>query len=178
MGIKKENFSKAVEWLFANGMAKDQADLSKITGVTETSISRILNCKVKAPSDKTLRKFNSAFNGIFNMDFLRGYSDDMFPVSQPSTVNHQPSTDFSPEQSKIVNTMIAAYDETIVSLKRELAAKDDTIETKDKLIELLEQQVKDLKTQLAKIKQEDISKYPFPVGFAEDGSHADTSIVK
>ena len=182
MSMKKENFAKAVEWLYANGKAKDQTDLSDITGITQTSISRILNGRVKQPSANTLRKFNAAFQGIFNMDFLLGNSDEMFAASTnihhqtPNT--HQPSTDFTPEQSKMINSMIAAYDETIVSMKRELAAKDDVIETKNKLIEALEQQIKDLRIQLTRINRDDLGKYPFPVGLAEDKTQRETGIVK
>lgn len=74
MKVKNGCFAKAVDWLYQNGKVKDQKELSVVTGITETTISRILNDRVKEPSDTTIRRLDNAFGNIFNMDFFRGKS--------------------------------------------------------------------------------------------------------
>jgi hypothetical protein len=57
---------------------------------------------------------------------------------------------------------LAAKDETIESLKRELASKDETIA-------LQRSRIADLERQTAESTLSDLSSYPFAIGAAEDG---------
>lgn len=75
---RNEIFAVAVDWLYTQGKIADQAELARKTGITETTISRILNNKVRKPSDETLRRLNEAFDNVFNHRWLRGESDQMF----------------------------------------------------------------------------------------------------
>ena len=75
---RNEIFACAVDWLYAHGKITDQTDLAQKTGITETTISRILNNKVRKPSEDSLRRLNAAFDNIFNPRWLRGESDRMF----------------------------------------------------------------------------------------------------
>lgn len=74
---RNKRFALAIDYLYRNGYVADQRELSKKTGITETSISRIINNKVKQPSQFTLRKLNTAFGNIFNMAFFRCESNTM-----------------------------------------------------------------------------------------------------
>ena len=65
-------FEYVINYLIQTGRIKDQKELSEVTGITETTISRILHDKVKEPSKDTLRRLNAAFDYIFNMDYLNG----------------------------------------------------------------------------------------------------------
>lgn len=76
MMLKNEIFAHVVDWLVQERKIKDQKDLAKKTGITQNSISRIMTGKVE-PKDDTLRKLNSAFGNIFNMQYLRGRSTTM-----------------------------------------------------------------------------------------------------
>ena len=76
MMLKNEIFATILDWLIKNKYVDDQKDLAKKTGITPTTISRIMTGKVE-PSDDTLRKLNSAFGNIFNMQYLRGRSTTM-----------------------------------------------------------------------------------------------------
>ena len=49
-------FAQAVNWLIDNGKVRDQQELSAKSGITETTISRIMNNRVKKPSDETIKK--------------------------------------------------------------------------------------------------------------------------
>lgn len=72
--VRNECFRVAMDYLFKNGLIADQSELSKLTGISETSISRILNNRVKEPSESTIRKLNEAFGNIFNPEYFRGHS--------------------------------------------------------------------------------------------------------
>jgi transcriptional regulator with XRE-family HTH domain len=64
--ITNEIFARALQWLYSHGRVKDQKDFAAVTGITETTISRILNDKVRHPSSDTIRKVSSLFPGVFD----------------------------------------------------------------------------------------------------------------
>lgn len=136
MKKEKNNFARAVEWLRENGKIKDQKDMAERMGVTTTTISRNKHGSVKRPDEDTLRKFNEQFGDIINIAYLRCESDVMLVADLPQKNRR---IDFG-GGSAAVNTngvdaltaaLIAAKDETIDAMKRELAAKDGVIAAKD-----------------------------------------------
>ena len=74
---RNEIFACAVDYLYKEGKIVDQSELSAKTGINETTISRILNNRVRKPSDDSLRRLNATFGNIFNPRWLRGESEDM-----------------------------------------------------------------------------------------------------
>lgn len=75
---RNEIFACAVDYLYKEGKITGQSELAEKTGITETTISRILNNKVRKPSEDSLRRLNNAFGNIFNPRWLRGEEDEMF----------------------------------------------------------------------------------------------------
>lgn len=67
-------FKVAIDYLYKEGKVGNQEELCKITGINPATISRILNDRVKEPSDETIRKLNKAFDNIFNLPYFRGES--------------------------------------------------------------------------------------------------------
>ena len=130
----KENeiFKQMLDWIYANTEAHNQADVARKSGLFEATISRALNGKIKRVKQETLRKVNSAFGNIFNPAWLRGDSDimlvaDLAPISSTQSQTTTPSETDTPDRSSLINAALAAKDETIMSLKRELSTKDDLI---------------------------------------------------
>jgi hypothetical protein len=70
------------------------------------------------------------------------------------------------DQSSLVNAALAAKDETIASLRDQLAAKDNVIQAKDELIAALRQQITIL--QQTGRTDEPFRNYPFEIGVAEE----------
>ena len=66
MVITNDIFTRAIQWLYDHGRIRDQKDFAAITGITETTLSRILNNKVRHPSSDTVRKVSSLFPGVFD----------------------------------------------------------------------------------------------------------------
>ena len=81
MRLKNEIFATVLDWLIREHYVIDQRDLSHKTGITATTISRIMTGKVE-PKDETLRKLNAAFENMFNMQYLRGLSTTMLVADQ------------------------------------------------------------------------------------------------
>ena len=65
--ITNEIFARALQWLYSHGRVRDQKDFAAVTGITETTISRILNDKVRHPSSDTIRKVSNLFPGVFDV---------------------------------------------------------------------------------------------------------------
>lgn len=193
MKEKNKIFKQVFEWLYLNGKAIDQADIARQTGISKTTISRIMNHGVGHPDEKTIRKFNAAYDNMFNPDFLRGKSDKMF-MDEVNSVTSQPSSGI-PDYGSMTNAIIAAKDDAIESLKRELLkteesakreidAKEKTIDAlrgrlvekearivdKQAMIDNLQEQLVDLKRQLSACRSKEmLGEYPFKIGAAEEG---------
>lgn len=173
MGTRNEHFKKAVMWLIDNGKAKDQKELAAMMGLTETSLSRIMNGQVKQPKDVTIRQLNETFPNTFNMDYFRAESDIMLK-EDVNTSAHQPTGDAT-DMSSVVNAIIAANADTIASLKREIVTIEESarkqLETKDELVESLRQQISDLQQMVALLRRQleksGMETYTFPHGAAD-----------
>lgn len=96
MRLKNEIFATVLDWLIRERYVIDQRDLANKTGITATTISRIMTGKVE-PKDETLRKLNSAFGNMFNMQYLRGLSTTMLVADEEtSTLHEEPATSYQP----------------------------------------------------------------------------------
>ena len=189
---KRNNiFAAAFDYLKRNTNIKTQQELANRMGVTADTISRIIRAKTDVTED-AITKLQTASGCIFNLQWLRGESETMMAndidkEAAPAANNRHDSTQF-PDYSSMTNAMIAAKDDAIESLKRELvkteesamrelAAKDDTIsalrgllDSKDALIDNLKQQISDLHYIIEQQKKDFIGNYPFTVGAADEGT--------
>ena len=118
---RNEIFKKVLDWLYAKHKVIDQREFSAKTGINEATISRIINNKVKQPSADTIRKVVKAFPEI-NPGYLRGEDENITILPSPT-----PTPQAATDTSSMVNAIIAAKDEVIESLKRQLRAKDELI---------------------------------------------------
>lgn len=170
MKKNKNNFTRAVEWLRAHGVIKDQKDMAGRMGVTPNTISRNKHEKVKRADEETLHKFNAIFGDIINIAYLRGDSDVMLvadlqkqdtteingKVYTCSATSHQKN--ISQDISNMMSAVIAAKDEIIAALRNQLTDKDALIESKERYIKILQQQIFDLHN--LKRSQDDVSLVP------------------
>jgi len=144
MNKRNDNFAAALAYLKEHGDIKSQKELAQRMGVSEDTISRIL--QGARVSESSITKLHAATNGLFNLRWLRGQSDVMLSAEAIAAQHASPTpTDV------MIAAIVSAKDETIASLKRELAAKDETIAAKDKLIDTLQLQINDLRMQGAAV---------------------------
>ena len=118
---RNRRFSLALDYLYKKGKVADQRELALKTGITETSISRILNNKVKEPSNATIRKLNAAFGEIFNVAFFRGEDVAMLMADKKEVV--EPKTDPTDNIIELYGSLV----KDIESLRRELKEEIATI---------------------------------------------------
>ena len=141
---KNERFAVAVDYLFQEKLISSQKDLCVKIGLTEPTYSRIKTGK-RIVSDDTIRKFNDAFGGIFNMAYFRGDSETLLAnIQEPAQELPAPAID----NGSILNALIAAKDETIDVMAKQLKDKDNLIQAKDDLIKTLQAQLDKLQKEL------------------------------
>lgn len=165
--LKNQLFKVAVDYIYQEHLAGSQGELAKKIGISDSSLSRIMNDR-KFVGDDTLRKMNEAFGGIFNMAYFRGEDpqcmlmEDLAYYKQhpeerlvfekpngdnsalPESANVIP--DSSPiDPSSIMNAALSAQMQTIESLKSEKATLLEThareLKAKDDLIQALRDQL-------------------------------------
>ena len=122
MRLRNEIFLHVLDWLHFNKNVRDQAHLAEIIGIDAASMSRIMNGR-NEPSEKTLRKLNEAFGGIFNMDYLRGLVpypmlvEDKFIDSQEKNVIDLGTSSTSIATKKSEKDIISLASDLIVQLE-------------------------------------------------------------
>jgi transcriptional regulator with XRE-family HTH domain len=96
MRLKNEIFATVLDWLIRENYVIDQQDLARKTGITATTVSRIMKGKVE-PKDDTLRKLNAAFGNMFNMQYLRGLSTTMLvaDLEQATSLHEDDKTPYT-----------------------------------------------------------------------------------
>ena len=172
--VKKEEingyFLEAIRRLKSKGHT--QKDIVKAAGLSQNAISKIKTGQNNA-GDDTINKLCTAYN--LNPDFFyRG--SKQFVIGEES---QPPPSTCMIDTGSAINAALAAKDETIASLKRELAAKDDLIKAKDERVESLAQLAEERLHRIAELRRIidanniAMTNYPFPVGTAE-GNRRDT----
>lgn len=177
--MRKRNniFAEAFKWLKAHrdnegkGI-KYQKDLAAIIGVSEDTITRIMRDQTEV-TDDFLCKFNEAFDNVFNYQWLRGEEGEPMLAESQKELPSESNIDFS----SVMNALLAKSDEAIASLKREIVAKDEIIQSKDDRIADLTKLAEERLARIAELRRIieanniNISAYPFPIGAAEDNKN-------
>lgn len=173
---------QAVQWLKRERNLL-QRDIAEKMGMSEVSFSRGLErVKVKNDEDFVI-KFHQATGEIFSLDWLLNGTGDKF-ASEEKQQEQEPQAPGNLDFSTYINALLAKTDETIASMKRELATKDETMKrelaAKDEIIQAKDDRIADLEKladerlhRIAELRRIidstgiDIHGFPFPVGTAE-----------
>lgn len=167
---------QAIEWLKSNKQMK-QMDIAKKMGITEASFSRgIKRCEERVDSGFVI-KFHQATGEIFSLDWLLHGVGDKFPGKEKQEERDQKAPMADLDFSSVMNALLAKSDEAIASLKREIVAKDEIIQSKDDRIADLTKLAEERLARIAELRRIieanniNISAYPFPIGAAEDNKN-------
>ena len=139
-----------------------QMDFANSMRYSRNAISLALNGNEKYLTDSLFKNICEAYPGVFDLDYLLTGEGQLLTIEE-EVKDKDIENLYKPQpidNSSLVNAVIAAKDETIDSLKRELAAKNETIA-------LQRSRIADLERQLAAATH-DLSRYPFTMGVAED----------
>ena len=119
MRLKNEIFATVLDWLIRENYVIDQSDLARKTGITATTVSRIMKGKVE-PKDDTLRKLNAAFGNMFNMQYLRGLSTTMLAADQEQASSLH-------EDDKMPYTTLPTWAETLIDIMSKQIKENEAI---------------------------------------------------
>lgn len=177
-----QRLKQAIIWLKQNKNIL-QLDIAEKMGMTTVGLSRgLARCKEKNDEDFVI-KFHQATDEVFSLDWLLHGTGEKFTADINKSASQPAVPDSSPiDPSSIMNAALAAQmqtietqKQTIASLIREAASKDDLIadlrarvKEKDDYIAILKARVVELQHHLSLISQRtDLEDYPFPVGVAD-----------
>lgn len=137
-------FAAAYDHLKRTQGVRTQEQLAEKMGVSAETVSRIIRAHTDVTED-AISRLQTASGCIFNLQWLRGESDVMLVADIKKNDGHatEATSPSSPDMSSMINSIIAAKDDAITSLKRELASKDETIAAKDETIATKEAAIAD-----------------------------------
>ena len=161
--IRAKRLDEVYKHLFAHFGITSQKHLAEVLKVQRTGLSSAFNGNVANLTDNLFKKICAAFPGVFNLNYLLTGDGDLLTLEE-EVHNEEYEKLYNPQpidQSSLVNALLAAKDETIASLRRELDAKNETIS-------LQRSRIAELERQLAAATTGDLSRYPFTIGAAED----------
>lgn len=104
---KKERINQAFSYLKDNGLVHTQRDLAEKMGATSPNVSSALKGVDNVLTDNFLLRFNNAFGGIFNDNWLLTGEGSMLSASDPDSVSASSSTDLSSALNKAMDEIAA-----------------------------------------------------------------------
>ena len=161
MTSKQERLKEVYNHLRSYFGIHTQIDFAESIHITRPALSSAMNGNEAYLTKNLFQKICAAYPGVFNLDYLLTGEGDLLTVEEDARNNAIQDTFGMIDQSSMMNALIAAKDETIASLQRELDAKNETIT-------LQCSRIADLERQLAAARMSDIDNYPFSIGAAED----------
>ena len=165
--------------IFERDGIKTFKQLAEMSGISQNTFTRIKRNEVKEVDIETFRKLNAAFDDRYNPQWFQGDSPYMLIKDYQNAQKDRQTA--IPEYASLLNSALAAKDETIEAYQKRLEDKDVIIESlraqiteKDERIAELKSHNIDLRRQLDQYQNANIDRYPFPIG-AADGNKQKTA---
>ena len=162
MTSKQERLKEVYNHLRSYFGIHTQIDFAEAIHITRPALSSAMNGNEAYLTKNLFQKICAAYPGVFNLDYLLTGEGSLLTIEE-EVHNEDYERLFNPQpidNSSLVNAIIAAKDETIASLHRELDAKNETITHQ-------RSRIAELERQLAAARMSDIENYPFTIGAAE-----------
>ena len=131
-----ERLKKSIDYLMNNGYIHVQTDIAKKMDSHPQPVSRACNGDERYLTDKFLGRYNSAFENIFDIEWLKTGKGDML-----STAPHTQNVVNSQNTVQNNSTMSIGNKELEKELIEMLKRKDEQIDRKDEQIKEQSQQI-------------------------------------
>jgi plasmid maintenance system antidote protein VapI len=180
MRLRNNIFAAAFDYLKREKGIKTQKQLAKLMDVSEDTITRILKDRTEVTED-IITKLQTASGCIFNLQWLRG--EDAFNMLAIDAAEAKIEKEKKTNESNITDTALSAYKQLTDSLTAQLRSKEaemyDRLADKDKIIQSMENNLKDKEEVIFQLRKE-ISElyrklnagvginYTFPIGVADE----------
>ena len=150
MDKTKERFREMLNDIFERDGIKTFKQLAEMSGISQNTFTRIKRNEVKEVDIETFRKLNAAFDDRYNPQWFQGDSPYMLIKDYQNAQKDRQTA--IPEYSSLLNAALAAKDETIASYQRQLEVTEKRLEDKDATIESLRGQLADKDDHIATLK--------------------------
>jgi transcriptional regulator with XRE-family HTH domain len=173
----REKFREMLNDIAATDGITKFNQLAEMTGINAVTFTRIKNNEIKSVSVETFNKLNAAFDNRYNLRWFQGDSPYMMMEEYLAANKSQLPL---PDYTSLLNAALAAKDETIASYQKQLQVTEKRLEDKDATIETLRAQIADKDDHIATLKARVAelrriidannlmdAAYPFPVGTAD-----------
>jgi transcriptional regulator with XRE-family HTH domain len=169
-----------------------QSDFANALRKSRNAITLALNGDEKYLTNKLFKNICEAYKGVFNLDYLLTGEGDLLTLEeevhseefekQAASVKSS-APDSTTEQTYIMSKMLetllkpieSAHAETVAALNQQITEKqsriDDlerTIAAKEEIIRARDSRILELERRLAQSNADDLSKYPYTIGVAEE----------
>lgn len=158
-----ERLQMAYNYLYDNGKVHTITDLANKMKRSRASVSKALNGSPDYLTDKFLTVFARSFDNIISLEWLLTGKGEM--VAGGNIENEDNCLLWKTDQSSLINSAIAGRDEANASKKETIESLKRELETKDKMISMLERENNELREKLSK--ECSLKDFPFDMGVAE-----------
>lgn len=145
----REKFREMLNDIAATDGITKFNQLAEMTGINAVTFTRIKNNEIKSVSVETFNKLNAAFGNRYNLRWFQGDSPYMMMEEYLAANKSQLPL---PDYTSLLNSALAAKDETIASYQRQLEVTEKRLEDKDATIESLRGQLADKDDHIATLK--------------------------
>lgn len=174
MKTKKERLNEAYAYAREHLGVHTKTDFARLLQITQPAMSSAINGNEAYLTKNLFQKICAAFPGVFNLDYLlngigeltlREKKIDATSNQNSRNVNENPTIDMS----SVINSIIAAKDETIATLQKQLTRDEETIQSLRSQVARLDTLIAQQSDLLALLKsQSPQSHYPFPIGTSDE----------
>ena len=126
--MRSIRFKEAFDYLKENGVINSQKDLAERLRVVPETITRVIKCQGKNPTDKFMEKFALSFNTIFNESYI------LNGVGKLLKTDEQPNFSNLAFIEKLFE-QLENKDKTISFLQQQITEKDNTIRLLRQMLE-------------------------------------------
>ena len=182
MNTRKIRLLEVYEYVRKHFGIHTKKDFAEKIGLTLPAMYSAFSGKEEYLTENLMVKICAAFPGVFNLIYLTDGESELLTLGEVQRAEHvelmelktQQPIEPAIDQSSLVNAVLAANAQTIESLKRESATKDETIAAMQATINEQADHIQTLKGRLMEYRKIidaakiEIGNYPFPMGVAED----------
>ena len=178
MKTKKERLNEVYQFAHENLGVHTKTDFAKLLQITQPALSAAINGNEAYLTKNLFQKICAAFPGVFNLDYLlTGIGELTLREKKIDVTSNQNSRNVNPkndlDMSSVINSIIAAKDETISTLQQQLARNDEAIKSLKAQVTRLEtllDQKDDIIAILTSQAKSDtpLTSYHYPVGVSDE----------
>ena len=174
MNERQKRLNEVYEYLRKFYGIHTQSDFANALRKSRNAITLALNGDEKYLTDKLFKTICEAYKGVFDLNYLLTGEGDLLTLEE-EVHNEEYEKLYNPkpiDQSSLINATIAAKDEAIASLKRELQTKNDLIQSLRDQLAAKDELIAEQKARLIDYRRiinshTGLPDYPFPIGAAE-----------